>query len=483
MRHRFFSATAISVLASTATAQVAHFPAFRFGEPHVAHFGRSIDIAGDVDGDGYDDIIVGAIGDHTNGSFAGSAWVYSGYDGSLLHVFRGDKAGDYLGLSVSGAGDVNGDGFDDVIVGVPGEFGSAADHARVYSGVDGAVLLTFMGTTSNDNFGSAVSGAGDVNNDGFSDLIVGAPAFDLHGPESGLARVFSGSDGAILFSFYGETQISFLGDSVSGVGDIDQDGFDDVVVGAPGENNYSGAVRVYSGHDGSILYTFHGDSEYLDFGFSVSGAGDVNGDGVVDVIVGAPSDNSNGSNSGLARVFSGADGAILYTFYGDDRDDFLGRSVSGAGDIDGDGFADLIVGAPGAGRQAGLARVFSGRDGSILYSFEGTTHGPQTDHVGQAVAGGGDINGDGIPDFVIAAPGEGGSGFGESVGRVRVYVSQACPGDSNDDGVVDVADLNAVLTAYGQTGPALAADVTGDLTVNFVDLNVVLGRFGAPCPE
>src|SRR5690606_28077584 len=160
---------------------------------------------------------------------------------------------------------------------------------------------------------------------------------------------------------------------VSGAGDVNNDGFGDLIAGAIGDDNNgsgSGSARVFSGADGSILYTFDGDSADDQFGESVSGAGDVNNDGFEDLIVGASFDDNNGSNSGSARVFSGADGSSLYTFDGDSAFDFLGVSVSGAGDVNGDGFDDLIIGASfddNSGSNSGSARVFSGADGAALY--------------------------------------------------------------------------------------------------------------------
>ena len=139
----------------------------------------------------------------------------------------------------------------------------------------------------------------------------------------------------------------------------------------------------------SVLYTFDGDSAQDNFGFSVSGAGDVNWDGFDDLIVGAIRDDNNGSNSGSARVFSGVDGSVLYTFDGDSAGDRLGISVSGAGDVNGDGFDDLIVGAEhddNNGTDSGSARVFSGRDGSVLYTFSGDS---PDDRLGRSVSGAG----------------------------------------------------------------------------------------------
>ena len=163
---------------------------------------------------------------------------------------------------------------------------------------------------------------------------------------------------SVLHTFDGESADDYLGVSVSGAGDVNRDGFADLICGAYGYG-WVGAAYVFSGVDGSILYTFVGDSTNDYFGYSVSGAEDVNGDGFPDFIVGAFGADINGKNSGRARVFSGLDGSVLYTFDGDSKFDNFGWSVSGAGDVNGDGFGDLIVGAPFDGKQErGGAWVF-----------------------------------------------------------------------------------------------------------------------------
>ena len=274
-----------------------------------------------------------------------------------LFTFSGDSAGDEFGLSVSGAGDVNGDGTPDLIVGAPGDDnnGIASGSARVLSGLDGSTLFTFDGDSANDFFGDSVSGAGDVNGDGRADLIVGAFGDNNNGSDSGIARVLSGIDGSTLFTFNGDSANDQFGLSVSGAGDVNGDGTPDLIVGALGDDNNgdeSGIARVLSGMDGGTLFTFEGDSAFDLFGDSVSGAGDVNGDGFADLIVGAPFDDNNGSDSGSARVLSGIDGSTLFTFDGDSAGDFFGVSVNGLGDLNGDGLDDFVVGSNG------FARVF-----------------------------------------------------------------------------------------------------------------------------
>jgi len=235
--------------------------------------------------------------------------------------------------------------------------------------------VTFHGDSAGDQFGISLSNAGDVNGDGFDDLIVGAPRDDNNRTDSGSASVFSGMDGRVLYTSDGDSTDDRFGTSVSRAGDVNGDGFADWIVGARldddnGEN--SGSARVFSGVDGRVLYTFRGDSAGDDFGVSVSGAGDVNGDGFDDLIVGARYDDNNGTDSGSARVFSGVDGSVLYTLNGDSAGDRFGRSVADAGDVNNDGFCDLIVGATLSdthGSDFGSARVFSGKNGSTLYTL------------------------------------------------------------------------------------------------------------------
>ena len=229
-------------------------------------------------------------------------------------------------------------------------------------------LWQFDGHASNDGFGYSVSGAGDVDGDGFDDLIVGAqtasPAGHLY---AGSAYVYSGTTGGLLWQFDGQASDDRLGSSVSGVGDLDGDGFDDVIVGASGTNpgfSNAGSAYVYSGATGSLIWQFDGQSVLAHMGVSVSGAGDVDRDGFDDVIVGAEVADSGGiSNAGSAYVYSGATGSLLLQFDGQADSDYFGHSVSSAGDVDGDGLNDMIVGAwftdPGSLTNAGSAYVYS----------------------------------------------------------------------------------------------------------------------------
>ena len=456
-------------------------------------FGHSVSGAGDVNMDGWPDFIVGAQLDDNNGVDSGSATVFSGFDGSVLWTWDGDSAGSEFSnrnQGVSGAGDVNGDGYADLIVGALLMGLQNRGKARVFSGKTGKKLYTFKGDSPNDHFGTSVSDAGDVNMDGFDDVIVGAPGDDNNGMDSGSATVFSGFDGSVIWSRNGDSPGDAFGWSVSGAGDVNMDGWPDFIVGALFDDNSgadTGMARVFSGKDGSILYTFDGDGPSGYFGWSVSGAGDVNGDGYADMIVGAPLDDNNGPNSGMARVFSGLDGSVLYTFDGDRSGisdavfsgDQFGIEVSGAGDVNGDGYADLIVGIPlhdNNGTNSGGARVFSGVDGSVLYTFEGDVGVEgggfgfgKGDYFGLSVSGVGDVNLDGFDDLIVGAvisdPNGPDSGSAQVfLSRPELGASYCSPAVNNSTG------QPGVIRALGLDG---AADNEVYLTVSQLPLSTV----------
>lgn len=340
--------------------------------------GWSVAAAGDVNGDGAADYIMGMPYYDASGlATSGAARVYSGSTGSLLYQKNGSAAGEGLGYYVGGAGDVNGDGRADFIV-------ASQSSAFVFSGATGALLWQKPG-------GGPVAGLGDANGDGRSDFAVSDNAQTL---------VYSGATGAMLYAKIG-------GSSVAGPGDVNGDGRADFVVGDqyadPSQAN-AGSAWVYSGANGSLIWQKNGVVASDLLGGSVAGAGDVNGDGRPDVIIGARLTDNGGVNSGSAWVCSGPSGAVIYQKNGTAGLQ-LGQCVSGAGDADGDGRADFLISSiwtnPQGHTSAGTAFLYSGASGAQIASFDGLV---EYENFGYTLAGLGDINGNGKSDFIVGGP-------------------------------------------------------------------------------
>ena len=307
---------------------------------------------GDVDGDGLADVVASDPWRQRVAAFRGS-------DGALLWERSG--AAGLVGWSVSNAGDLNGDGVADVVAGAPfassgGPVGEGA--VVVLSGVDGSPLGSIAGSQPGSEFGTSVAGVGDVDGDGFSDVVVGAPVHDPAGlVDAGRVELRSGATGALIVAVDGPEGGASFGQAVDLALDFDADGVLDFVAGAPFSSQggaSAGLARVCSGVDGSVLLERSGWSAEL-FGYSVAGLGDADGDGTPDVAVGG---HGVGLGGGL-RVFAGGSGALLHELSAGASGDRLGWSLAGAGDVDGDGRPDVIGGATQPFGGAGYARVFS----------------------------------------------------------------------------------------------------------------------------
>ena len=340
------------------------------GEGGNNHFGYAVDTAGDVNGDGYDDLIVGA---YHYKEFSGRVYVYAGNANGLgatpIFTVTGEGPGIYFGRSVGAAGDVNGDGYDDVIVGAQA-YDRWTGRVHVYagspSGLGAAPIFTASGEGPSNSFGRCAGTAGDVNGDGYSDIFVGAHGY---GDFQGRVYVYTGSAGGLgaapAFMATGEEANGHLGYSAGTAGDVNGDGYDDLIVGADGQSRNTGRVYVYAGSASGLsaipIFAATGEAERNHFGYSASTAGDTNGDGYDDVIVGAYQYNHA---TGRVYVYPGnADGLSITPIFfatGEGSATSFGRSVGTAGDVNGKGHADLVVGALGYDDYTGRAYVYLG---------------------------------------------------------------------------------------------------------------------------
>jgi hypothetical protein len=436
-------------------------------------FGGSCAGAGDVDADGTPDYIVGSPGDDATAPNAGGAFVHSGRTGELLLAIHGEHAGDRLGISVAGAGDLDGDGHADLVVGAHRSDvgGLDAGQVKAISGSTGAELYSVNGAAG-EFLGMAVAGAGDVDGDGTPDLLAGAPFSDAGAADGGRVCVLSGVDGHALLVVAGTAANGQLGTAVAGVGDIDGDGAPELIAGAPvasGPTAKCGRVLLISSLDGSVLRTFTGDAAHDSFGASVAAAGDMDGDGRGDLLVGARYPDGGGLDAGLVRAYSGIDGRVLHTWLGTSAGDEFSLGLAGVGDVDGDGTPDVAVGAwadDDNGPNSGSAATFSGATGELLWIVTGDL---PIDELGWAVAGAGDVNGDGHADVVAGLPGA--DALGEATGGARLY-SGACgsaittgAGCAGSGGFVPSLALSGCLAAGGTVTLALDDALGGALSL------------------
>ncbi|WP_353717492.1 FG-GAP-like repeat-containing protein [Dyadobacter sp. 676] len=439
-------------------------------------FGTAVASAGDVNGDGYSDILIGCYTFDNGQKDEGHVFVYHGGPegiGTNETVTLTASAAGALGSSVASAGDVNSDGYDDIIVGAPtfDVNGTVGGIAVLYygslNGIESSNQLVLSKNLADSYFGCSVAGAGDVNGDGYGDVVVGAKYYSNGQDDEGAIYIYHGSSGGLgpqeVIHFERGIANSYFGHAVAGAGDINRDGYADIVVGAPGSPN---AAYVYQGSAAGITgnpKVLQSGQNGSNFGKSVAAAGDVNGDGYGDVIVG--DDWYGQEDAGAAFVYHGSNSGIVVnpaaTLLCDQQGAIMGRSVAGAGDVNGDGYSDIIVGAPNYNNgqeYEGVVLAYYGSSTGISNTSPLLLEmNKDYDHFGEAVSGAGDVNGDGYSDIIIGAP-----YFSEGeLAEGAAYVFHGSPTGLKTSPAFQLENGN-IDNAYIGFDVAGAGDVNGD---------------------
>ncbi len=405
------------------------------GDVDSTWYGWSVAEGGDLNGDGFGDVLVGAPGDSVTVSREGDVSIYFGFRGNATSnvnfgpVLHSKQTGSRFGAAVDFAGDVDGDGYDDVLVGAPGDGHAFPGAGRVYlfhgraSGVDSVAAWTVDGTAPGDSLGFSLCGAGDLNRDGYADIAVGTP--DANGGAGEVRIYYGGPAGPSITPaqvISGLAAGDSLGYRVAAAGDVNGDGYDDLLIGAPGHQLSIGeALVLYGGPSapGStqvILPSFGGPGAGLRFGAALAGRADLDLDGIADVAIGAPSANMNGIGSGLVEVHRGStiglNTGVFQLLQGFPAGAHFGTCLS-FGDYDADGRSDLAVGAPGILNNP-VYPPFTGNGAVYMCKSDSTGYlnqifpsvryrtGARADGVSFSLAG--DLNGDGFADLTDADP-------------------------------------------------------------------------------
>lgn len=393
-----------------------------------AKLGAYVASVPDVTGDGIDDLVSGNHRwDGPAGVDCGRVLLFNGATGALLWTVDGDLAGGLMGHNVWGIRDLTGDGKGDVIASAYRYRVNAPNVGKTYllDGATGAVLWSKTGTNSSDEFGYALTNVPDLDNDGFEDVIVGAWLNDDAFYLAGKAYVYSGKTGALIRTHAGGRIDARFGCSAAGFADLDNDGYGDYVIGSRfGGANQQGEAYLYSGKTGQLLHTFTGEAQWDSFSWSTARVDDTDGDGVEDIYFGASDTNVGpAADVGKGYLYSGKTYQLLHEFFGENAYDKFGRFGAAIPDVNEDGYGDLAIGAhqhwSGGFVRSGATYIYDGKTGALLRKLEGET---TQNLFGFAICGMNDLNGDGRGDIVVGAyQYDPNQALTESYGRIYAY--------------------------------------------------------------
>jgi len=384
------------------------------GEFEQAQFGFVSDVLSDLNGDGIPEWLTSAPFAPVSGQIRGRVYLMDGLTGAVLRTHLGTTPQAAFGWRMAGLGDLDGDGIEDYGASAPGTTGSTVSgEVTIWSGnlslsPDQWVLWTSPSEGAGDRFGHALDGVGDVNGDGRDDFLVGAPQHDTGGANAGRARIYSGLDWTVLRTHDGSANAELLGHSGGTVGDVTGDGVDDYIIGAPGWGpGRRGAAWVFSGATGDTLYQVAPDSPFANnfAQYFANSPGDMNGDGVNDLFVSDFLDTTHGTNTGRVYAYDGVTGAMFpYQIAGENARDWTGFGGRWAGDLDQDGCADFVTNFI---HNPETGASFAGKvvvvSGKTGATLRTITSLNTGEWFGYDCTGFPDVNGDGIPEILVCA--------------------------------------------------------------------------------